>query len=210
MKKPSIALFALCLAWLFCAPLVQAQERRTAEEYIKLLEGERRVSGLQVTRVVEALNLKPGQRVADLGSGSGLFTRPLAQAVGAKGTVYAIDVDPDLLKHVAKTAQEQKLTNIKTILAGETDPKLPEPVDLIAIFDTLHHIGGQPEYLKNLRRYLRPHGRIAVIDFSKTWPAGHEKMIYKLEDLDGWMQAAGFKMITQHYFLDNDFFVVYQ
>jgi cyclopropane fatty-acyl-phospholipid synthase-like methyltransferase len=111
---------------------------------------------------------------------------------------------------VAKTAQEQKLGNIRTILAAVDDPKLPEPVDLIAIIDTLHHIGNQPTYLKNLRRYLRPGGRIAIIDFNKTWPAGHEQMIYKLEDLDGWMQAAGFKLVTQHYFLDNNFFVIYQ
>jgi arsenite methyltransferase len=200
----------LSFALLLFTGLAAAQERRTAEEYIKLLEGERRVSGLQVARVVEALNLKPGQHICDLGSGSGLFTRPLAQAVGAQGVVYAVDVDPDLLKHVAKTAQEQKITNIKTIMGGEADPKLPEPVDVIAIFDTLHHIPNQPAYLKNLRRYLKPNGRIAIIDFSKTWPAGHEKMVYKQEDLDGWMKAAGFTLVTQHYFLDNDFFVIYQ
>jgi cyclopropane fatty-acyl-phospholipid synthase-like methyltransferase len=197
-------------AILLLTGVAAAQERRTAEEYIKLLEGERRVSGLQVARVVDALNLKPGQRICDLGSGSGLFTRPMAQAVGPQGVVYAIDIDPDLLKHVAQTATEQKLANIKTILGGEADPKLPEPVDLIAIIDTLHHIPNQAAYLKNLRRYLRPNGRIAIIDFSKTWPAGHEKMIYKQEDLDGWMKAAGFTLITQHYFLDNDFFVIYQ
>ncbi|MBI1765677.1 MAG: class I SAM-dependent methyltransferase [Acidobacteria bacterium] len=185
-------------------------QQRTAEEYIKVLENERRIEGLQVARVVDALLIKQGQRVCDLGSGSGLFTRPFARAAGPQGLVYAVDIDEGLLKYVDKTAQEQRLTNIKTIRADESDPKLPEPVDLIAIIDTLHHIANQPTYLKNLKRYLRPNGRIAIIDFSKTWPAGHEKMVYKLEDLHGWMQAAGFKLISQHYFLDNDFFVIYQ
>jgi len=210
LKRLRQSLFVTLVGAFALALTATAQQQRTAEEYIKVLEAERRIEGLQVPRVIEALNVKPGQRICDLGSGSGLFTRPLAQAVGPQGAVYAVDIDPGLLKHVEKTAQEQKLANIKTVLAAEADPKIPEPVDLIAIIDTLHHIANQPTYLKNLRRYLRPNGRIAVIDFSKTWPAGHEKMIYKLEDLNGWMQAAGLKLVTQHYFLDNDFFVVYQ
>jgi cyclopropane fatty-acyl-phospholipid synthase-like methyltransferase len=191
-------------------PAGQSRGGRSAEEYIKLLESERRIEGLQVAKVVEALKVRPDDRVCDLGSGSGLFTRPLARKAGGKGVVYAVDVDSELLKHVERTAQEQKLANIKPILASETDPKLPEPVDLITIIDTLHHIGNQAEYLKGLKKYLRPGGRVAVIDFSRDWPAGHEKMIYTVGDLDGWMTAAGFKRVEQHDFLDNDFFVVYQ
>ncbi len=191
-------------------PAGQSRGGRSAEEYIKLLESERRIEGLQVDKVVEALKVRPDDRVCDLGAGSGLFTRPLARKAGVKGLVYAVDIDSELLKHVERTAQEQKLANIKPILASETDPKLPEPVDLIAIIDTLHHIGNQAEYLKGLKKYLRPGGRIAVIDFSRDWPAGHEKMVYTVGDLDGWMTAAGFKRVEQHDFLDNNFFVVYR
>jgi hypothetical protein len=61
-----------------------------------------------------------------------------------------------------------------------------------------------------LKKYLKPGARIAIIDFSKNWPAGHEKMAYTVKDLDGWMTAAGFKRIEQYDFLDNNFFVVYQ
>jgi 2-polyprenyl-3-methyl-5-hydroxy-6-metoxy-1,4-benzoquinol methylase len=191
-------------------PSGQSRGGRSAEEYIKLLESERRIEGLQVTKVVEALKVRPDDRVCDLGAGSGLFTRPLARKAGGKGVVYAVDIDSELLKHVELTAQEQKLANIKPILASETDPKLPEPVDLITIIDTLHHIGNQAEYLKGLKKYLRPGGRVAVIDFSRDWPAGHEKMVYTVSDLDGWMTAAGFKRVEQHDFLDNNFFVVYR
>ena len=191
-------------------PSGQSRGGRSADEYIKLLESERRIEGLQVDKVIESLKVKADDHVCDLGSGSGLFTRPMARKASGKGVVYAVDIDPELLKHVERTAQEQKLANIKPILASETDPKLPEPVDLIAIFDTLHHIGNQAEYLKGLKKYLKPGGRIAVIDFSRDWPAGHEKMVYTVGDLDGWMTAAGFKRVEQYDFLDNNFFVVYR
>lgn len=211
----SLSLFVCSFALLLSlakaqTPPGQSRGNRTADDYIKLLESERRQSELQVAKVIETLKVKPGQRVADIGSGSGLFTRPLAKQLGNKGVVYAVDIDPELIKYVEKTAAEQNLTNIKTIMGGEADPKLPEKVDLIVIIDTLHHIANQPTYLKGLKKYLKSNGRIALIDFSKTWPAGHEKMIYKLADLDGWMKAAGFKQIEKYDFLDNDFFVVYR
>src|SRR5262249_15325079 len=136
-------------------------------------------------------------RIADVGAGSGLFSRPLARKVGDKGVVYAVDIDAELLKHIERTARQQNLANLKTILAAEDDAKLPEAVDLIVIIDTLHHIGNQGAYLKGLKKYLKPNGRIAVIDFSKDWPAGHESLKYSTSDLDGWMTAAGFKRVEQ-------------
>jgi cyclopropane fatty-acyl-phospholipid synthase-like methyltransferase len=207
MKRSKVLLLALTI---FLLGAHQGQQRPPAQEYVKLLESERRVEQLQIDRVIETLKLSPGQRIADLGAGSGLFTRPVAQKVGDQGIVYALDIDPDLLKHIAQTAEEQKLANIRTILAAEDDPKLPEPVDLIMVIDTLHHISNRGTYLKNLRRYLRPGGRLAIIDFSETWPAGHEQMKYSLEELEAWMKAAGYTRIAKHDFLSNNFFVVYQ
>ncbi len=212
MKKPGIILLALLVIPAFAQqpPSGQSRGNRTPDEYVKLLESERRISELQVDRVIAALKIKPGQKIADLGAGSGLFTRPMAAKLAGTGIVYAIDIDPDLLKHIEKTAQEQKLSNIRTVLGTETDPKLPAPVDLIVIIDTLHHIQNQSAYLKNLKRYLRPDGRIAIIDFTNDWPAGHEKMRYTLADLEGWMKAAGYTRTAKFDFLHNDFFVVYQ
>jgi cyclopropane fatty-acyl-phospholipid synthase-like methyltransferase len=184
----------------------QAQQRRDPQEYIKRLETEQRVKGLQIDRVVEALKISPGQKVADLGSGSGLFTRPISSKVGEKGTVFAIDIDPELLKHIEKTAGN---SNIRTVLAGEDDPKIPERVDLIIIIDTLHHIRNREDYLKKLRDYLQPSGRIAIIDFNKEWPPDHAQMKYTPEELEGWMKAAGFNRVEKHDFLNNNFFVIY-
>lgn len=205
MRKLKILSLMLSLFFLGAQ---QAQQRRDPQEYIRMLESEQRVKELQVDRVVETLNISPGQKVADLGSGSGLFTRPLARKVGEKGTVFAVDIDPELLKHIENTAD--KPANIRTVLAAEDDPKIPERVVLIVIIDTLHHIKNREAYLKNLRNYLRPEGRIAIIDFSKEWPANHAQMKYSLEELEGWMKADGYKRIEKHDFLQNNFFVIYQ
>jgi arsenite methyltransferase len=190
--------------------VMTSAQQRTPEEYARFLEGADRVARMQVPRVVEALELKPGMKVADLGSGSGLFTRPIAKAVAPGGVAYAVDVDAALLKIVERSAQDAGIPNIATVLAATDDAKLPEAVDLIFICDTLHHISNQGPYLKRLRQYLKPGGRIAVIDFSERWPDGHEPMRYSLEQLDGWMKDAGLTRTRAIEWLENSFFVFYQ
>ena len=188
----------------------QTGAERPLPEYLKIMEGERRVSELQVEKVVETLKIKPNAKVADIGAGSGLFTRPLAKVVGDSGVVYAAEIRQDLVDYLQQRAREQKLGNVRAVLAAEDDPRLPEPVDLIVIIDTLHHVKAQPSYLKNLRRYLTPGGRIAVIDFKKEYPANHENLKYTLNDLEGWMRAAGYERAESHDFLAGNFFVIYR
>lgn len=183
---------------------------RPLSEYIGMMEDERRVSELQVAKVVEALGLKSDMKVADIGAGSGLFTRPLAEKIGGKGVVYAVEARQDLVDYLRRDARGRKLGNVRAMLGGGDDPRLPEPVDLIVVVDTLHHIGGKPEYVKNLRRYLRAGGRIAVVDLREDhFPEGHDEMRYTPADLDGWMRAAGLKRAESHDFLGGHFFVVY-
>lgn len=187
-----------------------AQQQRTPEEFAKFLEGADRVARMQVARVVSTLDLKPGMKVADIGAGSGLFTRPIAQAVAPGGVAYAVDIDAPLLKIVERSAANEKIANIKTIQATAADPRLPEPVDLAFVCDTLHHIEQPAAYVQTLKKYLTPEGRIAVIDFTDRWPQGHEKMRYSLEQLDGWMKAAGMSRLASHDWLENSFFVIYR
>ena len=187
-----------------------ARQQRTPEEFAKFLEGADRVARMQVPRVVTALELKPGMKVADIGAGSGLFTRPIAKAIAPGGVAYAVDIDAALLKIVERGAANEKIANIKTIQATATDPKLPEPVDLAFVCDTLHHIEKPDAYLQTLKKYLTSEGRIAVIDFTERWPQGHESMRYSLEQLEGWMKAAGMTRVASHAWLDNSFFVIYR
>lgn len=212
VKEMVISLFVLLLS--LVAP-AQQPERQTAvdrplPEYLKVMEGERRVSELQVGKVIETLKIKPNTKVADIGAGSGLFTKPLAKAVGTQGIVYAAEIRQDLVDYLAQQAREAKLGNVRALLASEDDPRLPEPVDLMVIVDTLHHIKSQPAYLKNLRRHLAAGGRIAVIDFKADYPANHEHLKYTLNDLEGWMRDAGFVRAESHDFLTGNFFVIYR
>jgi len=200
--------FALVCAVLTGVP--QAAEQRDAAAYAKVLERTDRVARLQVSRVVETLKIEPGMHVADLGAGSGLFSRPMARAVAPGGVVYAVDVDAGLIALVDEAAREEGLDTIRTVLATPDDPKIPEAVDLVLICDTLHHITDPGRYLKRLRAFVRPGGRVAIIDYRESWPPGHEALRYSEEQLDQWMSEAGFGRVKTDDFLDGLFFITYR
>lgn len=203
----AVILFLLAL---FLSLPAQAKQHRDSQQYARMLESPQRRERLQVDRVVQTLELQTTQKVADIGAGSGLFSRPLARKVGPGGTVFAIDIDPGLLQYIRRQDEREQIHNIQTILAAPDDPRIPQPVDLILICDTLHHIHNRAQYLKGLRRSLRPHGRIAIIDFKRDWPPGHESLRYGLDELKNWMKAGGYRLVHSYDFLKDDFFVVYQ
>ena len=185
-------------------------QHRDPLEYIQILESAERVRKLQVDRVIRSLRIKPGQKIADLGSGSGLFTRPLARQVGPKGVVYAVDIDQDLLTHIEESARSQNLSNIKAVPASEYDPRIPEKVDLVLICDTLHQIKNPAVYIRDLTRYMTLSGRVAIIDYEKNWPDRFETVKYTTKDLDRWMKVAGYHLTEKFEYLDDNFFVIYQ
>ena len=165
---------------------------------------------LQVDRVVRTLRLQTGQKVADVGAGTGIFSFPLAEAAGDSGLVYAVDVNPELLSHIEETARVEGIENIQTVLTAENDPLIPEAVDLIFLCDTLHHIDNQAEYVKTLGKYLRAGGRVAVIDFGEDSPHLLPSMKYSLAELNKWMQVAGYALVEEHDFLQDNFFVIHR
>lgn len=163
-----------------------------------------------VAEMVATLQLQPGQRAADIGAGDGTFTFPIAEKVGTNGIVYAVEVEDDKVQKIAAVTQKRGLNNVRVILGGETDPQLPEAVDLVVIINVLHHIEDRAGYLRNLPRHLRPNARVAIIDFTDRWPPFHGTKKYTVADLDGWMQAAGFEKIASHDFIAHQFYVIYQ
>ena len=186
-------------------------QQRDPKQYANTLENPDRIAALHVDQVVAALNLKPGMRVADLGSGSGIFTIPFAKSVGATGKVFAVDVDNGLLAIVSDKAKAAGLANIQTVLAEAKDARIPDPVDLIFICDTMHHLPDQAEYVKQFAKQLKPGGRVAVIDFAEgKWPSGHESFTIRPAQVDGWMQAAGFSRDSALTFLPTNFFHIYK
>jgi ubiquinone/menaquinone biosynthesis C-methylase UbiE len=185
---------------------------RSAEEWVKTLDTPQRIAGLHIDEVVSKLRLKPGQTVADIGAGTGLFEGALANAVTPAGTVYAVDVEQGLLDHILQRAADLKVSNVRVVLGKFTDPALPgRAIDLALINDVLHHIEDRPTYLKNLAGYLKPTGRIAVIDF-RPGQGGHlnqpELRITK-EQTDAWMAAAGLTRAEELDLFPDKFFVIY-
>ena len=102
------------------------------------------------------------------------------------------------------------LTNIRTVLANQYDPKIPEKVDLVLICDTLHQIDSPGVYLSHLANYLVDGGRVAIIDYEKNWPQRFAERKYTILDLDAWMVSAGYKLDTKFDFLVDNFFVIYR
>jgi SAM-dependent methyltransferase len=182
-----------------------------AREYIKILEDPHRIEHLKPEEIIRNIGMKPGDIAADIGSGSGLFTRAMARTVAPGGRVYAVDIDKDLLAHVSQTALEQGIANITTVRAPEDSPALPDnSLDVALICDTLHHIAKKQTYLRNLKPCLKPGGRLVIIDFSTGWPAGHESMHFGLAELDGWTAAAGYVKVAEFDSLEGNFFRIYK
>ena len=180
--------------------------------YIASLEDPARDAYQKPDEVLKALDLRPGEVVADIGSGSGYFTLRFARAVGESGRVYAVDVSPDMIRHLNRRLRDAGIRNVVTILSDPDDPLLPDAsVDRFVIVDTWHHIEDQPRYLGLLKRVLKPGGQIVHIDFKKQdLPVGPPPgMKIAREDLVKQMEAAGFRLAAEHVFLPYQYFLVF-
>ena len=210
-----MGMVALAIAAAFVPESAIAQlGSRPAAEWIARLERPERVKELKVDYIIDKLRLGPGMIVADLGAGAGVFAYPFARAVGAKGKVYAVDVDQGFIDYIQKRAQEQNLGNLQAILGKFEDPRLPETIDLAFFHDVLHHVDKREAYLKTVAGYLKPGGRIAVVELDVTRPdASHRddpKLQVRKEELQQWMAAAGLDRAEEIPLVDDKWFVVYQ
>jgi SAM-dependent methyltransferase len=123
---------------------------------------------LQIEQTMDTLGIRPGVVVADIGAGGGYFTFHAARRVGERGLVYAVDIQPHMLDHLNRRAEREKVTNIRTVLGEEEDPKLPaKTVDVAMILKTYHEIASPVALLRRVREALKDDGRLAVIDEDK-------------------------------------------
>ena len=161
--------------------------------------------------VIQALTIKSEEQIADLGSGSGYFTFRLADAVGPSGQVYAVDIDADMNAHLAKRLQEMGYKNIQVMLAKPLDPGLPENgVDLIFSANTYHHLENRLSYFANARKYLRPNGRIAIIDFNGEGLLQQLSGHYTPSDvIQRELQEAGYALERELTFLPKQVFLIF-
>jgi predicted methyltransferase len=170
--------------------------------YAKKFEVESREVYALRKEIVAACKVKPGQVVADVGAGTGLFTRLFAAEVGPKGKVYAVDIADRFLEHIAKTCKESKISNVETVKCTDTSAELPaDSVDLVFICDTYHHFEYPFRTMASIRKALKPGGRVVLIDFHRIKGkssdfvmghvrAGQEVFVKEIEE-------AGFKPVRE-------------
>lgn len=166
----------------------------------------------QPDTVITALGLAPGARVADIGAGSGYFTRRLAPAVEPGGQVWAVDVDADMNERLRERLADEGIGNVEVVLGEYEDPKLPDGgIDLVFTSNTFHHMQERPEYFRNLKKDLAPGGRVAIVDFDGRdgWFVRFMEHYTSKQDLLADMQAAGYRVEKDHGFLDRQSFVVF-
>ncbi len=114
--------------------------KQSVESSVKRFETDRRAVVVKKAEILKACQLKPGMTVADVGAGTGLFTRPMAAAIAPKGKVYAVDVTEQFVKHVEATCREQGLENVVGVVCKPTSTELPSgAIDLVFTSDTYHH-----------------------------------------------------------------------
>ena len=157
-----------------------------------------------------ALKLAPNAAVADIGAGTGYFAARLAHMT-PDGRIYAVDLEPDMVKHLGERAKREELKNLVPVQATPDSAALPEKVDWILLVDTYHHIGDRISYFKRLRDSLKPGGQVAIIDFTAESPLGPPKSDrIPAQKVAEEMKSAGYAQVAQHGFLPNQFFLVFQ
>lgn len=170
------------LVVLLLAAVAPAQERPGARpelnesfrdpdvgSYVERFESESREIFAHRIDILRAMALEPGMDVADIGAGTGLFTIPMAEAVGSEGAVYAVDIAPNFLQYIAGRADDAELTNVCTVLGTQNSTQLPPAsVDLAFICDAYHHFEDPSASLASIHRAIRPGGRLFIVEFDKT------------------------------------------
>ncbi len=206
MKRTTLTA-ALCATWWVLPALAQTAHQhhppQSASEYARVLEDPERDGWQKPHEVIMALKLTGNETVADIGAGSGYFSNRLAHHARR---VFAVDVDAALLGISLKNAPQ----NVTPVLASPDDPRLPDGAsDLIFFCDVIHHIENRGAYLQQVKRALKPGGRVVVIDFhKKPLKIGPppEMKIDRAEMVKEF-EKAGFRLVEEQGFLPYQYFL---
>jgi ubiquinone/menaquinone biosynthesis C-methylase UbiE len=196
--------FSLCAGVLIGWNEPVLAQRPTSEPYkgdLAIFENADRAQKLQIDRVMDLLGIKRGSQVADIGAGSGWFTVRGARRVGSEGLVYAVEINPEYVRHIQRRAKREKLSNIRTILGKPDDPTLPQAsIEVAFLLKTYHEIARPIAFLRRLRAGLRPGATLGIIDKNgKGDDHGLNADVVIKE-----AAQAGFTLIAQHDFVKGD------
>lgn len=227
MKRSTGRTAAAALAGLLAggtAAPVQAQDereprRREPAEFMShlgadWLERPERVEQEQPERVLDALGLRRGGVVADVGCGSGYYARRIARRVQPGGTVYCQDIQPEMLDVMRRRAADEGVAGIRAVLGTPTDPKLPAgAVDWVVIADVYHEMSAPEPMLAGIRRALAPRGRVALLEYRAEDGTGDrikaDHTMSARQVLLEW-RAAGFELLALHDFLPSQHLFVFR
>ncbi len=166
------------------------------QKWIERFEEPERDEWQRPDLVVEKIGLEPGMNVADIGAGSGYFTRRMAAQIAPGGLAFAVDIEPGFFPFVLERARQEQQNNLLTIEASETDPYLPEgALDVIFLCNTLHHIDSRESYYEKLKQGLKDEGRLVIVEFfnDREIPIGPgPEMRLGSKELIRELEAAGF------------------
>ncbi len=211
---PAVALLSLALgphaAW-------AQKERRPAPVMgpggAPWLERDNRDREQRPDEVIRAMGLRDGQVVADVGAGTGYFTRRLAKAVAPSGRVYAVEIQPEMLALLAQGVDKAGLRNVVPGLGTGEDPKLPAGgIDRILLVDVYHELQQPKAMLAKMREALAPDGKVALIEYRlEGSSAEHIRREHRMsvkQVLEEW-EPAGFRLLERHEFLPTQHFFVF-
>lgn len=220
----------LLIAALLLAPTIQsnAQDKSVrpgindsfqdpkVADFVDRFEREGRDAFDHRLEILAALELRPGMAIADVGAGTGLFTRLFAPRVGPSGKVYAVDIAENFVQHIESAAQAEGLQQVVGIVCAADDARLPEnSVDLVFICDTYHHFEFPHKTMRSIHRALRDKGQVVLIDFvrqegvSSDWILGHVRAGQEVFERE--ITEAGFKKVGQQLdLLKESYFVRFE
>ncbi len=178
-----------------------------AAEWAEVFEAPERDRWQLPGQVVETLVQREDLVILDLGSATGYFAVRFA-AAAPKGRVYGADIEPDMVFYLNDRALQLGVTNLTSILCEAADPHLPQPVDLVFICNTYHHIDNRLEYFERLKSALSPGAQVAVVDFKPESELGPP---HKLDPtiVEHEMTETGYTLLGRYAFLPEQYFLVF-
>jgi ubiquinone/menaquinone biosynthesis C-methylase UbiE len=214
MKGITSVTLAAALGALLAAAPAAGQSRHGGlfpPEDLGLLESPDRDVWQKPERIMDALGIADGSKVADVGAGGGWFTVRLARRVGPNGRVYAEDVQPQMREATERRAAREGLGNIDYILGSANDPELPTgKLDAVLIIDAYREIPDPQLFLENVRAALKPGGRVGIVDYKRhgggPGPDGPRPDPATVEAV---ARAAGLRLVSRETFLPFQFFLVF-
>lgn len=186
-----------------------------AKEFVERFEKEGREVYDHREEIIQKAHFEPGMVVADVGAGTGLFTRLIAKEVGSEGRVIAVDIAKEFVDHVVATSREEGLSNVTGKVCKPDSVDLPEEsVDAVFICDTYHHFEFPYKTMRSIFRALKPQGRVILVEFhreegkSTDWILGHIRAgqdVFVKE-----IKTSGFDVLGEEKFLETSYFMIFQ